>query len=88
MIRKHKCPECEKEFTRKDNMQAHLRKVHRQEPLISKNSKIKCSDCQETFENMEIFRSHISSNHAIDIETEELDFPTFDGKQTHLLKAV
>lgn len=79
------CQICDKHFSRRDNMQRHMRQVHGQEPSLSGNRKIKCPNCQEAFENMESLINHVNSNHATNIETEELDFPTFGGKQMVLL---
>lgn len=77
---KHICCYCEKKFTRKDNMNKHIRVVHKQEPVMSKHT-LKCPgyNCNQICHSMKVLRHHISSQHNVFLETEEFTFSTFEG---------
>ena len=83
------CVYCEKKFTRMDNMQKHVRRVHKQEPEMSKHS-LKClgNNCSKVCQSMKTLRRHIECEHNVSLSTEELSFDTFEGKLLFVLDVV
>lgn len=72
------CDVCDKVFTLKKNLWAHLRKVHQLELKLD-NGKIKCSECSEFFSRFVQLRDHLTTVHKKTFEEEVVEFETLQG---------
>lgn len=80
------CFLCEKFFANQGNLKRHKKKVHKviQEAISYDKSKwnFKClqSNCNNSFQYNKGLTKHLSEEHNIPIQTEELQFENKEGK--------
>ena len=59
----HKCGECDKSFSRKDNLYKHIRKNHGTEPELRKGE-FGCDKCDEHFTEKRSLLRHVENAHG------------------------
>lgn len=84
---KYICVHCSKTFSRKDNMQRHVRSIHREMPQMGNHNfkcpAIKCN--KEALHSYKSLREHIVTEHDVTLEVEKHHFATFIGKNSFVI---
>lgn len=70
-----KCDVCDRKFSREKNLNYHKRKEHMCESNLCLN--VVCSVCHANIKKSEII-AHFTNNHDIQIQTNQLNFSSFD----------
>ena len=73
------CNLCDRKFTRKKNLYAHVRNVHNAQISFVK-SDICCGACKQRFLNFNELRFHLSNDHNVPIQSESASFSNFKGE--------
>ena len=59
------CDECNKHFSRKDNLTRHEKSAHGKNNAKSNKSKYECYMCDKTFNRKNILNKHLKSEHDV-----------------------
>lgn len=75
----HPCPKCVKVFSRKKNMEKHLREVHRvkKPKAVKEVFPCECQVCQSGFHSRTELSQHIKVSHMDEINEKIVDNPRF-----------
>lgn len=74
------CKFCQKQFSTEKYLSEHIKKFHEIQPS-TKETRIKCpyNTCMEKVSSFVTLRNHLSENHYINVELEELTFNNIAG---------
>lgn len=71
------CQECGKNFTRKQNLNEHMRKTHKFQ--IKTLQTILCPLCNESFQTVVILDKHLVNNHNVILKESNEEFDCIEG---------